>query len=210
MNISKEQEKALEKQEYFDVLLYILDESDYASKIAKDMGKTQPTITEQLQKMEALSLVEALKKGKSKRYRVNYEILAEYVYSLVAEYRDYRKTHDDIDRFDPEKLKKLDEVAIRKALPIELIADFFNYYAIGIVDLVGGKVKPIDEVVVSFFGAIESLNDEDYFRLKEEYKVRKRSFDIIVDYMAFESIEKEKVAIITMLDVREDERKESK
>ena len=52
MRITKAQVKALEKQEYFDVLLYILDGSDYASKIAKEMGKTQPTITEQLQKME--------------------------------------------------------------------------------------------------------------------------------------------------------------
>lgn len=63
MGITRKQIKAFEKQEYFDVLLYILYGSDYASSIAEDMGKTQPTITEQLQKMEELDLVEPLKKG---------------------------------------------------------------------------------------------------------------------------------------------------
>lgn len=207
MRITKAQVKALEKQEYFDVLLYILDGSDYASKIAKEMGKTQPTITEQLQKMEELELVESLKKGKSKRYQVNYEALSEYVYTLVEEYRDYRKKHNDLGRFDDEKLDRLDEAAIRTALPIELIADFFNYYAIGIVDLVGGKIKPIDEVVVSFFGAVDSLEEEYYSRLIKDYKIRKKSFNTVVDFMAFESIEKEKVAVLTMLELKEDEKK---
>ena len=206
MGITRKQINALEKQEYFDVLLYILYGSDYASRIAEDMGKTQPTITEQLQKMEELDLVEALKKGKSKRYQVKYEKLAEYVYSLIEEYRDYRKVHNDPGKFDKRELEKLNETVIRKALPIDLIADFFQYYAIGL-DVAGGKVKAIDEVIVSFFGAVDSLEDKDYNELIKKYKIPKSSFATIVDIMGFESIYKEKVAVLTMLESKENEKR---
>lgn len=206
MGITRKQIKAFEKQEYFDVLLYILYGSDYASSIAEDMGKTQPTITEQLQKMEELDLVEPLKKGKSKRYQVKYETLAEYVYSLVEEDRDYRKVNNDPERFDKRELEKLNETVIRRALPIDLIADFFQYYAIGL-DVIGGKVKAIDEVIVSFFGAVDSLEDKDYNELIKKYKIPKSSFATIVDIMGFESIYKEKVAVLTMLESKENEKR---
>jgi len=201
MKITRKQINALEKLKYFDVLLYILYGSNYASSIAKDMGKTQPTITEQLQKMEELDLVEPLKKGKSKRYQVKYETLAEYVYYLVKEYLDFRKAYNDAEVFDKRELEKLNETSIRKALPIDLIADFFEYYALDL-NMVGGKVKAIDEVIFSFFGAVDSLEDKYYNELIERYKIPKRSFSTIVDIMGFESIHKEKVAVLSYVGIK--------
>lgn len=202
--ISKQQIKTLEKPEYFEVVMQILYENNYASKIARSLEKKQPTITEQLNSLERLDIIIPLEtKGGAKKFRVNFGVIADYVYSMILEFRDFRLSGFDIGIFGQSKLEKLDYKSIENALPRDLLKEFFEFYAIGQIDLVGGKKKRIDEIVLSFFAALDDLNNDERNRLIKEYEVKKTNFETIIDLMSFEAIYKERVAITTAIQMRE-------
>ena len=72
MKISKGQSNLLLRQEYFDIILCILDHYDYASKIAKKLGKSQPTVTEQLKLLEGEKIIFGERKGITKKFEVDF------------------------------------------------------------------------------------------------------------------------------------------
>lgn len=211
MNLYNTQVGILEKPEYFDVVLSILVGNDYASGIARTLGKKQPTITEQLNTLEKQGIVEVIRREKSKRFRVRSEILCEYTYSMIEIFRDFREKDDVYGLFTAEKLKEIDRKSIEEAVPCDLIMSFFEYYAVGRIDLgIGGKVKNIGDIIIAFFGALDSLGGDDKKEisyLKREFSINSKVFDSIVELMSFESFRMELVAITTLLDTKKRERK---
>ena len=188
MKISNSQLRILEKPEYFDIVLSVLNGYDYSSKIARELGKKQPTVTEQLNRLENLGIVRIVKKSKSKKFEVVEGVLCEYVYSMIEEFRDYREKEDVEGYFQARKLKKLDRDAIEKAIPCKLISAFFFHYSVMYLDILGGKIRTIDDIVISFFGALDSQileNSQTINKLKSGFGIEEKGFKIIVDIMSF-------------------------
>lgn len=203
VQVNSKQIKILNKPEYMTVLLEIMVGNDYASKIAKDLEKKQPTITEQLNSLEELEIVHVKKRTKAKKYEVNNEIVVEAVYSMIEEFKDFWMEADSIGIFSKERLKKMSRKGIEKSIPPKLILDFFHHYAIGLVDVVGGELRGMGDILRTFFGALDVLDEEEKERLFQAYKITKRNFKEIVHFMSFDTINRARAAILSSIQFME-------
>ena len=77
--------ETLETPAYVEVLLCVATGKNYASSIARHLKKKQPTVTEQLAKLESLGLIVPLKRDKAKKYEVNWPVLLKVFYDVVKE-----------------------------------------------------------------------------------------------------------------------------
>ncbi|MFG1545000.1 MAG: hypothetical protein AAE976_00675 [Thermoplasmataceae archaeon] len=122
---------------------------------------------------------------------------------MIIEFRDFTLGGFDIGIFGQSKLEKLNTKSIGSALSRDLIKGFFEFYAIGQIDLVGEKKTRIDENVLSFFKVLDDLNNDERDGLPKEYHVKKTSFETVIDLMSFEAIYKERIAITRAIQMRE-------
>lgn len=193
----------LEKPEFLSILLEIMGDRDYASQIARDLDKTQPTITEELNLLESLGIVQVAKRTKAKKYRVNVEVLVEAVYSMIEEFRDHWLEVDTLGIIPEKRLEKLGKKSIENTVPEELLRDFFDNYAVGIVGVIPGEVRGFGDIIRSFFGALDALNDEEYGRLLSAYNLKKSTFSLIVRFMSFDTINRARASILSSIDLKE-------
>lgn len=199
MDLTLRQIETLEKLEYVGVIIQIIDGKNYATAIAKALNKKQPTVTEQLNTLESLNIIKKIGRSKAKTYLVNFNLIYEYFYSMVGEFVSARKKGDDFGIFNVKELKKLNSKSIRDTIPKELIRGFLEFYAIS-AGLIGSKYKGFDEIVISFFGALEKINKSKKEYLIKVFKINERTFNTIINLMAFETVSVEKAAVETFLD----------
>lgn len=203
MSLTDKQTEILEKKEHFLILLQISFGINYASSLARNLGKKQPTVTKQLSDLEELGIIVSSERGKSKKFNIKYEVLCEYAYDLIDDFRVRRiSQRDHYYIFPKEELKELYRSSIERALPCELIADFFDSYSIAILDFVPGRYKRIDELFFAMFGAMDNLKPKEKKRMVELYKVDQKKLDLVIELMSMEAIEKERVALRTAIDTR--------
>src|SRR5208283_120268 len=73
----------LDKSEYTEVLLSLLRGNTYASKIANDLRKAQPTISVQLKDLEKKKIVKRLARGNAQEYEVSWNELYKMIGSII-------------------------------------------------------------------------------------------------------------------------------
>jgi len=194
----------LEKFTYTEILLYIIGGKNYATSIARLLKKRQPTVTEQLKVLEKLQLIKPIKRDKSKKYTVNWDILLEVFYEVVNDVLQNRKEF-----LSKEEVKRIEEIGIENIIPPRLIKDFLGEYAFAYMEF-GGKRKGFDEIIFSFFSALNNLDKSYRKRLVKEFDIDEKSLLALANLMEFEISGLEQAALMTYLDMSNDERQKSK
>jgi DNA-binding transcriptional ArsR family regulator len=190
--MSEEVADILQRPTYMEILLCIVSGKNYATSIAKTLEKKQPTVTEQLKKLEKVNIIRPIKREKSLEYKVNWSLLLDEFYSIINEVMDARKEflHD---------VNKIKKYGLKKIVPPSLFRTFLMEYSSTILEL-GGKKKGFGEIVFSFFAAINNLEKERWKRLIEIFKVDEKSLSFLANLMATELIIIEQTALETYLD----------
>jgi len=187
--------EVLEKPTYTEVLLCIVSGKNYATAIAKFLNKKQPTVTEQLSLLEKLQIIKFKARGKAKEYEVNWDVLLTIFYDIIEEVLDARS--DFLSKKEIDKIKKL---GIRNIIPPELIKTFLKEYFLTFVEL-GGKRKGFDEIIFSFFSALNNLEKRYMKRLSKIFGVDEDALYSLANLMEFEISGIEQTAIMTYLDM---------
>jgi DNA-binding transcriptional ArsR family regulator len=184
----------LENPTYLEVLLSIIIGKNYATAIAKYLGKKQPTVTEQLKELEKYKLIKPLKREKSQKYEVNWDLLLETFYDIISEILTLRGG-DFLSKEEEERIKK---VGIEKIVPPMLIKDFLKEYFIALKNI-GGKRKGFDEIIFSFFCALNNMEKPSRKKLIKKFDIDEESLLTIANLMAFEIYGIEQTALETYL-----------
>jgi DNA-binding transcriptional ArsR family regulator len=184
----------LENPTYLEVLLSIINGKNYATAIARYLGKKQPTVTEQLKELEKYKLIKPLKREKSQKYEVNWDLLLKIFYDIISEILTLRGK-DFLSKEEEEKIKK---IGIEKIVPLMLIKEFLKEYFIFLKDL-GGKKKGFDEIIFSFFCALNNLEESSYKKLIRKFGIDGKALKILANLMAFEIYGIEQTALETYL-----------
>lgn len=183
----------LEKPTYAEVLLCIIGGKNYATSIARHLGKKQPTVTEQLKELEKVGLIEPLKREKSQKYEVNWNILLQIFYEIVNEVFNERKEY-----LTKGEIKRIEKIGLKKIVSPVLIKVFLKEYFSTLMDI-GGKRKGFDAIVFSFFGALNNLEKRHWRKLVKEFGIDKKSLSILANLMEFEISGVELTALETYL-----------
>lgn len=184
----------LEKPTYTEVLLRVIGgKNNYATSIAKHLKKKQPTVTEQLKEMEKIKLIKPLKREKSKKYEVNWDILLDVFYDIMNEVFEARK-----DYLTEGEIKRIKKVGLRKIVPPKLIKIFLREYSLTLMDL-GGKRKGFDEIIFSFFSALNNLGKPHRQKLIKEFGIDEKGLSILANLMEFEISGIEQTALMGYL-----------
>lgn len=185
----------LENSTFVEVLLCIVSGKDYSSAIAKALKKSQPTVTEQLKQLEAVGLIKALKRDKAQKYGVNWDLLFEILYGVIRETTTLRQEY-----YDKDELRKIEQTNLENVIPRGLFKGFLKEYSSTLRDL-GGKRKGLDEIIFSFFSAINKLEKSDWKKLVSEFKVDEKNLATIAESVEFEIYGVELTALQVFLDI---------
>ncbi len=187
--------EVLEKPTYTEVLLCIVSGKNYATAIAKFLNKKQPTVTEQLSLLEKLQIIKFKARGKAKEYEVNWDVLLTIFYDIIEEVLDTRS--DFLSKKEIEKIKKL---GIKNIVPPKLIKTFLREYFLTFVEL-GGKRKGFDEIIFSFFSALNNLEKKYMRKLAKIFRTDEDVLYSLANLIEFEISGIEQTAIMTYLDM---------
>jgi DNA-binding transcriptional ArsR family regulator len=182
----------LERPAYLEILLSVAAGKNYASSIARCLKKKQPTVTEQLARLESLRLVKPLSRGRSKKYEVNWDLLLAVFYDMIGEARKVRKGY--LTREEKMVLKK----DLEKIVPPDLIKVFLREYFETFLEL-GGKRKGFDEIIFSFFCALDNLDKSYWRKLRSRFKIDEKSLAVLARFMQFWVNEIEQTAFMNYL-----------
>ena len=171
----------LENPTYLEVLLSIINGKNYATSIARYLGKKQPTVTEQLKELEKFKLIKPLKREKSQKYEVNWDLLLETFYDIISEILTLRGENF----LSKEEVIRIKKIGIEKIVPPILIKDFLKEYFITLKDL-GGKRKGFDEIIFSFFCALNNMKKSSRKKLIKKFDIDGKALRILANLMAFE------------------------
>jgi len=173
----------LERPTYTAILLCVIGGKNYATSIARALGKRQPTVTEQLKELERANLIKPLKRGKSQKYEVNWNILFKRFYGLIGEVFSGRM--DDLHLAYKEEIRKIKRLGWRKLVPPELFKAFLKEYS-SIILSFGGMTKSLNQIIFSFFAALNNLEEKLWKKLVKEFKVDEKSLALLANLMEFE------------------------
>lgn len=199
-NTLDEVSDVLENPTYLEVLLCILTGRNYATAIARCLKKKQPTVTEQLKVLERHNLIKPLKRGKSQRYEVNLRVLLDIFYDIIGQVLNIRREF-----IKKRELKKIEKTELDKIIPPELITNFLKEYFETFLEM-GGKRKGFDEIIFSFFCAINNLEDSYRRKLVKKFNIDGKLLEPIANLMELEMSGLEEAALIVCLETtKEDE-----
>ncbi|RLI74284.1 hypothetical protein DRP04_14850 [Archaeoglobales archaeon] len=184
----------LERPAYVEVLLCIASGKNYATAIAKTLGKKQPTVTEQLKELENLELIKPVKREKSKNYDLNWNLMLDVFYGILNELVELRKEF-----FSKKEIQKIKRADLKKVVPPELFKAFLKEYFETFNDL-GGKRKGFDEIIFSFFNALENLENKEWKKLVEKFKADEDTLSILSNLISFEISAVEQVALMSLIE----------
>jgi hypothetical protein len=138
---------SLEKPEYLEVLLSLLRGNSYSSSISKDLGKAQPTVSEELKALEAEGIISKVKRTKAQSFAVNEERLVEIIFEEL------------------EVICSIPRIEISSNFPKTIMIDFLTTYA----NLPGiPQSRSIKDIFSSFVLTLSLLNtpDSETLRIK--------------------------------------------
>jgi DNA-binding transcriptional ArsR family regulator len=187
--------EVLEKPTYTEILLCIISGKNYATAIAKFLNKKQPTVTEQLSLLEKLRIIKFKTRGKAKEYEVNWDVLLTIFYDIIKEVLDARSNF-----LSKKEINRIKKVGIKNIVPPELIKIFLKEYFLTFVEL-GGKRKGFDEIIFSFFSALNNLEKKYMKKLTRIFRIDENALYSLADLMEFEISGIEQTAIMTYLDM---------
>lgn len=185
---------ALENSTLVQVLLCIISGKNYATAIAKVLKKKQPTVTEQLKQLEGVGLIKALKRRKAQKYDVDWDLLLEVFYDLIEDVLELRKEY-----FASDELEKIEKTNLQGIIPRDLVKGFLKEYFDTFMS-VGGKKKGFDEIIFSFFSAINKLEERDRRRLVRKFRIDEKILAVIADAVEFETYGVEQTALTSFLE----------
>lgn len=184
----------LENSTFFEVLLCVISGKDYSSAIAKALKKSQPTVTEQLKQLEAARLIKALNRKKAQAYEVNWDLLFEIFYDVVYDAIALREEY-----LEKDELKRITRTSLEGIIPRNMFKKFLIEYFSTLQDL-GGKRKGLDEIILSFFLAMEKLNKRDWKKLLSKFGSDENNLATIANAVGYEVFAIEQTALIMLLD----------
>jgi len=182
----------LKRPAYVELLLCIASGRNYATAIARTLGKSQPTVTEQLKELENLELIRPVKRDKSKKYEVNWDLLLKIFYKIVDETIELRKEF----LLKRERIK-IRELGLRNLIPPRLLKSFLKEYFYTLIDL-GGKRKGFDEIIFSFFNALDNLEEKEWKKLVRKFNINEEALSTLAHIISFEISAIEQVALINL------------
>jgi len=187
--------EVLEKPTYTEVLFCIISGKNYATAIAKFLNKKQPTVTEQLSLLERLQIIKFKARGKAKEYEVNWDVLLTVFYDIIEQVLD---AHSNF--FSKKEIERIKKLGIKNIVPLEFIKTFLKEYFLTFVEL-GGKRKGFDEIIFSFFSALNNLEKSYMKKLARIFRIDENALYSLANIMEFEISGIEQTAIITYLDM---------
>lgn len=204
VKIPGEKLEILRKPAYLETLLSIAEGKDYASSIADYLDKKQPTVSEQLKKLEELGLIKQSERGRAKKYEVCWGDLLRVFYTIVKKGINLRGMY--FQGKDQENLKK----SLREIVPPELVKKTLLKEYMSNFRAIGGKKKGFDELIFSFFGALNNLESKYIKKLVEIFKVQdKEDLLDLAHIMEFEIWGVEMNAITCYLELKDNQGSES-
>jgi DNA-binding transcriptional ArsR family regulator len=163
--LSRKDPSSLLSTAYTMVVLAVIAGWDYPSAIAKLLGKTQPTVSEQLLDLKAAGLIRTGERTKAQRYVVNWGPLMEELHRVMTvalkARRSYRK-----EAF----WAQIELVGFERIIPTELFKEFLRRYFLELREL-NGIQKTFSEICKSMFKAIDELKDGERLSLAGHYHV---------------------------------------
>ncbi|WP_456330731.1 ArsR family transcriptional regulator [Archaeoglobus sp.] len=184
----------LERPAYVDVLLSIVSGKNYATSIAKVLGKKQPTVTEQLRELEKLGLIRPIRRDKSKKYEINWELLLDVFYTTVREIICLR---EEFLFSGKKRFTSMSREELEKVIPPDFIKRFLKEYFETLIEI-GGKRKGFDEVIFCFFNALENLEKEEWEKLVKKFNLDEKAISEIANLISFELSAVEQVALMNI------------
>ncbi len=191
--VTKKTLALLENPTYFEILLCVIGGKNYATAIARYLGKTQPTVTEQLSLLEKEDIIVLKKRGRAKEYEVNWKLLLKIFYDITSEIIKGRQ--DFLTKEEGEILRK---VKLKEIIPPEFFKEFLREYS-SAAEL-AAKRKGYDEIIFSFFSALNHLDAPYRKKLVQKFNIDDTTLRVISRLMEFEVNGVEQTAIITSLD----------
>lgn len=182
----------LERPSHVEILLCVISGKDYASSIARFLDKKQPTVTEQLIELKQINLIKPLKRRKAQRYEVNWNLLLEIFYETVYDVLINREEY-----LRGIELAEIKPIHMPLIIPQELIKAFLKGYLPTLKD-VGGKRKSFDELIFSFFCAMNNLDKHDWNKIVKQFDINEKKFSSIANAMEFEIYGVELVVLQTL------------
>lgn len=186
----------LENYTFVEVLLCVISGKTYSSAIAKALKKSQPTVTEQLKKLESAQLIKALIRKKAQEYEVNWDLMFEIFYDKVYDAITYREDYLD------EDIKKITRASLEGIVPRNLFKGFLKEYYHTLHD-VGGIKKDFDGIISSFFLALEELDKKMWKKLLTQYAIDGDNLALVANVLACENYVVEQTALQGLLEFGE-------
>jgi DNA-binding transcriptional ArsR family regulator len=180
MGASDDAYEVLEKPTYVQILLSIVSGKTYATAISKVLKKRQPTVTGQLNELERVGLVKALKRRQAQCYEVNWDLLLDILHGIVNRVVELREEY-----ISPNELALIKKTNLHGVIPKDLVEGFLKEY-FEIYQDVGGKTKGFDEIIFSFFGAIDQLSKSELKELTTAFRIDERVLSCIAHMVGFE------------------------
>lgn len=184
----------LERPAYVEVLLSIAIGKNYATSIARCLKKKQPTVTEQLAKLESFGLIKPISRRKIKEYGIEWDLLLKVFYDVI---REASRMRTPLTREEEKVFNK----NLEKTVPPELVKVFLREY-FEIFSEFGGKRKGFDEIIFSFFSALYSLDKSHWRKLERRFNIDGRDLGVLAGFMQFWVNGIEQTALTSYLDSR--------
>ena len=103
-------------------------------------------------------------------------------------------------------LKKITRTNLEGIIPRELFRSFLKEYFSTLKNL-GGKKKGFDEIIFSFFVAIERLDKRDWKKLLTQYQIDEKNLEDVANVVGFEIAAVEEIALAGLLMSKETKKK---
>jgi hypothetical protein len=206
MLITEEAYGLLRSPTYMEILLCIIRGRNYAMAISKELRKRQPTVTEQLKELERVGLVKALKRTQAQSYEVNWDMLLSLLYDIMELMLETRKEYMNLSKNERALIEK---TSLHGIVPKDFFEGFLVEYLPTYTSF-AVKAKGFDEIIFSFFGAIDRMDPSQLKRLTRSFRINEEILSIVARAVGFELYGTELTALQGLIDALEKGKKVGK
>ncbi len=161
--------------EYTNVLLSLLRGNTYSSSISKDLGKAQPTITEELKTLEKDGAISRLKRDNAQRYELNWP----RVFEIVCE--------------EIEKISSCTRSEIDPNFPELFVTTFLTYYA-----KISGSAKDrsLGDILSSLLQTLTLVDEKQSRLLKTIFRLTDKEINNLLKSARMLSIKANSIVLL--------------
>ena len=178
--LNERMDEMLSSPIYTELLLCIASGKNYASSIARFLGKRQSTVTEQLKELEGAGLIESRRNGATVKYYIKWGLLAKHARLFIRDILKERGEH-----YSPDKIKKLKE-NLAVILPTSFLRSFFKEYSKHL-STVGGVKKSFTELILAMLYAILQLDKAKFEALAKRFNINPRDLSDLASIVGIET-----------------------